>query len=291
MSTIAAFIKRHALWTYYVLTVVISWGGVLIVAGPNRIPATPDEFNSLFPLALLGLLGGPAIAGLLVTLVVHGRAGLRELFSRLRTSRVGPRWYAVALLAAPLVMAAVPLALSLAWPEYLPRIFTAADKVSLLAMGISAGLLGGFLEELGWTGFAIPEFRKARSVLATGLIVGCLWGAWHILMNIWSSGNSSRALATTLFLHSFIFSVGILPAYRVLMVWVHDRTRSLLLAMLMHMALIVGNVLFVPGAIGEMPGPIWSLATAVAMWIVVGGVLVANRGTLAARRQNEGRAS
>jgi membrane protease YdiL (CAAX protease family) len=291
MSTIGAFIKRHSLWTYYVLTFGISWGGILIVAGPDRIPATPDEFNSLFPLALLGLLGGPAIAGLLVTLVVYGRAGLRELFSRLRTSSVGPRWYGVALLTAPLVMAAVPLALSFGWPEYLPRIFTSADKVSLLATGISAGLLGGFLEELGWTGFAIPEFRKSRSLLATGLIVGCLWGAWHILMNIWSSGDSSGTLATTLFLHSFIFSVGILPAYRVLMVWVYDQTRSLLLAMLMHMALIVGNVLFVPQAIGEVPGPIWSLVTAVAMWIIVGVVLAANRGQPQARAQTEAPAS
>ncbi len=45
--------------------------------------------------------------------------------------------------------------------------------------GIAVGLVVPFFEELGWTGFAIPELGKRYGILTTGLIVGLLWGAWH----------------------------------------------------------------------------------------------------------------
>jgi membrane protease YdiL (CAAX protease family) len=280
MTSIEAFAKRHPVLTYYGLTFAISWGGIFIVVGPGGIPATPEKFTRLFPVVLPALLGGPSVACVLLTALIHGRSGLAELLSRLVRWRVQVRWYAVALLTAPLLMMAIPLALSLLFSEFMPRIFVADNKASLLAIGIGAGLMGGFLEELGWTGFAIPRLRLRYGVLNTGIIVGFLWGAWHILMNFWTSGKSSGALDLALFLHSFIFSVGILPAFRVLMVWDYDRTGSLMVAMLMHMSLIIANVLFVPEVIAGAPGVIWSLVITAALWIVVAAVAVANGGNL-----------
>jgi membrane protease YdiL (CAAX protease family) len=68
-------------------------------------------------------------------------------------------WYVVALLTAPLVHTVVLLALSLTSPVFLPGIVTASDKVPFLLVGTAPGLLVGFLEELGWTGFALPRLR------------------------------------------------------------------------------------------------------------------------------------
>ncbi len=56
--------------------------------------------------------------------------------------RVGARWYAVALLPAPLVATAVLLALSLTSPVYLPGIVTTGDKATLVLTGIAVGLVG-----------------------------------------------------------------------------------------------------------------------------------------------------
>jgi membrane protease YdiL (CAAX protease family) len=280
MTTITAFINRHPVLTYYALTFALSWGGVLLViGGPGGIPATPQQFETLFPFVILALLAGPSVSGILLTGLVYGRVGLRELLSRLLRWRVGARWYAVALLTAPLLMTAIPLALSLLFPEFLPGIVTTDDKASLLLLGIAAGLAAGIFEELGWTGFAIPRLRLRYGVLTTGLIVGFLWGAWHFLVNFWSSGSPSGALSLALLLHSVLFSVGILPAFRVLMVWVYDRTGSLLVAMLMHASLTTSNVIFVPLATG-VPLVTWSLVLAAALWTVVAAVAVANRGQL-----------
>ena len=96
---------------------------------------------------------------------------------------MGARWYAVALLTAPLLFTAVSLALSLTSPEFLPSILTTTDKASVLLMGIFAGLMAGIFEELGWTGFAVPTLLRLRyGVLSTGLIVGVPWAVWHLLV-------------------------------------------------------------------------------------------------------------
>jgi membrane protease YdiL (CAAX protease family) len=196
MRSIKAFIKGHPVAIYFVIAFAISWGGILLVVGPGGFPGTPEQFETLLPLVGLAMLVGPPVAGILLTGFVHGRAGLHGLLSRLLRWRVGLRWYAVALLTAPLLMLTVtPLALSLLFPDFLPRIITSADKVSLVLFGIAMGLLAGIFEELGWTGFAVPTLRSRYGVLATGLIVGVLWGAWHLLVNIWSSGTTSGSIS------------------------------------------------------------------------------------------------
>ena len=221
MTAIKAFITRHSVLTYYALTFALSWGSVLIVVGPGGILGTKELSEALLPFVYLAMLIGPSVAGILLTGLVDGRAGFREFLSRLLRWRVGARWYAVALLTTPLLAASVLFALLLTSPVFLPGIFASDDKASLLLSGIAVGLVAGIFEELGWTGFATPGLRLRYGVLTTGLIVGVLWGAWHFLVAFWGSGNFSGAFSLPLFLPQFLFYVGVLPAYRVLMVWVY----------------------------------------------------------------------
>ena len=94
MSTINAFITRHAVVTYYALVFAISWGCALIVIGPGGFPGTTEEVHRLMPVVILAFLLGPALAGPLMTGLVYGTAERRELVSRLRRWRVAARWYA-----------------------------------------------------------------------------------------------------------------------------------------------------------------------------------------------------
>jgi membrane protease YdiL (CAAX protease family) len=282
MTTIRAFIKGHPLLSYYALVFIISWGGFLLVGGPGIFAGTNWQTDPLFPLAVAAMLLGPPVAGILLTGFVSGSAGYRELLSRLLRWRVGARWYAVALLTAPILMTATLFALSLRSPEYLPAIVTADDKVSPLLLGIAVGLGGGFLEELGWTGFAIPRMRLRHGVLGTGLIVGFLWTAWHLLSSLWVGGSSSGAVPPALFVSVGFFSTYLLP-YRVLMVWVYERTGSLLVAMLMHASLIASSLSgfgLVPAAISGVPFLALFLVFSAALWVVVAAVGVANGGHL-----------
>jgi membrane protease YdiL (CAAX protease family) len=172
--------------TFFILVFALQ-GGLYLIAflGTGFLGTGTEEPTSpadLGPLVYLSLLAGPlciALASILVIALAFGRAGLRDLRSRLFRWRVGVRWYAVALLTAPLLQTAILFAFSLTSQAFLPDIITAEDKASLLVGGLVAGLVAGFFEEIGWTGFATAELRKRHGVLATGLIVGLLWGVWH----------------------------------------------------------------------------------------------------------------
>ena len=139
------------------------------------------------------------------------------------------------------------------------------------------------MEELGWTGFATPTLLRQRyGVLATGLIVGVLWGVFHWPVNGWASVTFSGALpvAISLPLQLFFFTVAGLTAYRVLMVWVYDRTgESMLVVMLMH-ASLTASMIILPPVVTGVAFLTYNLVLTAVLWVVVGLVALANGGHL-----------
>jgi len=267
---ILRFIKRHPVPIYFGLAFVISWGGLLLaIDGPGNILRISEQFNTMLPLVIMAILAGPSLSGILLTAFVSGRTGFRDYSSRLSQWRVGIRWYAIALLAAPLLMAAIYLALSLFSPRFQLGVFTVGDKVSHLLMGLVTGIMAGFFEELGWTGFATPKLRQHYSILSTGLIIGLPWAIWHILPALWlgfASGTICGALSTASYLlDPFLFLV----ASRVLIVWVYDRTGgSLLMAMLMHMSLTSSARIITPVGIVGLPLMVFGITWAIVVWLL-----------------------
>ena len=275
MKTIKALIKSHPLLSYFALTFAISWGGMLLVIAVGGSGGVP----------MLAWVAGPPIAGIFLTGLLHGRPGFRDLFIKMRRWRVGARWYAVALLTAPLVFTAILLAFSLSSPEFLPRILTTSDTASVLLFGIGWGLIGGgFLEELGWTGFAVPTLlrRMRYGVLSTGLTVGVPWAVLHFLAFFYL-GRPSGAIPLAIFvpLDVFITVVG-MTAFRVLMVWVYDRSGgSLLVAgMLMHASYTAFTFILAPLTISGVAFLTVTFAEAAALWMVIAVVALVNHGHL-----------
>jgi membrane protease YdiL (CAAX protease family) len=279
MTTIVGLIKRHPVLSYFILTLLISWGSLLLIMGPRGFIGVSDVPPEQTPLLILGMLLGPTIAGLLMTGLMHGRSGFSELFARLRHWRVGVVWYLIAILTAPALVAGASLVLSPSSPGYVPSVVTSSEKVTLLVFGLVAGALVGIFEELGWTGFAIPRLRRRFGILATGVIVGLVWGLWHMPL-FTSSARTSQGFTAVLTLAVLLFSF--LPAFRVLMVWVYDRTGSLLVAMLMHLSqTATALILAIPATADQTV--VHDLVYAAGLWIFVGVIALANRGVLETR--------
>ncbi len=128
-------------------------------------------------------VGAPSIAALIVVGATGANGGLRDFVRRLRFSQglgVGQTvlWYATAFavmlvrnLCIPLILG-VPLA---SWQHYVMPSF---------ALVLLAGTFldqGGFLEEGGWRGFALPYLqRMSNSPLKVNLLLGVIWGLWHV---------------------------------------------------------------------------------------------------------------
>jgi membrane protease YdiL (CAAX protease family) len=276
VTEIEISIKRRPVVAYFAMTFVISWGGVLVLGAPYGMPTTREQFEAVYPIVFLPYLLGPVVSSLVLTGVIDGKAGFRALLSRLLRWRVEAGWYAVALLTAPLLVMVILLALALISPAFRPAILTTDDPLALLLTGVAVGLFGGgLLEEPGWTGFAVPRLRRRYGVFGTGLIVGAVWGVWHFLPTYWGSGDSAGQLSLALLLPPLFFYAAVLPAYRVLMVWVYERTESLLVAILMHASLTASTLFVLAPAVEGVFLFLYYLVLAAALWGIVRAVALA----------------
>lgn len=283
MEKVKTLTQKHAVLLYFVLTFAITWGCMAALVGPGGFPISEEQMEKMGPLVYVGMLIGPTAAAILLTGLESGKTGFKELWASLSKWRVGIRWYAVALFATPLLAVGLLLALSLVSHEFIPAVFTAENKAAFLLTNLVLGLMIGLFEEIGWIGFVVPRMRKHYSVLATGIIVGVLWGAWHFLP-FWES-NSFSAISPFFLLVIRLFLW--LPAYRVLMVWVYDRTGSLFVTILMHASLDAAMLSFPPAVLAGPALVAWILIWSVALWVLVAAIAWIRRSRVARQSLHE----
>jgi uncharacterized protein len=173
------------------------------------------------------LLGSnvPSALGIVLTAIVFGRGTLRKLLGRLLIWRVDPRWYLVVILGlAALAGGVVALNAFLGGPALSVDV-SLLSAVILLAFMIFPGSALG--EEIGWRGYALPRLQAGRSALNSSLILGVIWGFYHL--PLYFTGQPFRPLS--LFAPFVVSTI----ALSVILTWVYNSTGgSLLLVVLIH---------------------------------------------------------
>ena len=216
-------LQRHPLLWFFALCYAVAWAieTPLVILGADR--TSPALGLTLVLLASCV----PSAVGLAMVGVRHGRPGVRNLLRRLIKGRVGLRWY-LAVLLVPLIVP-VSIAVSVFLGAERPTIDrTVVGILVLLAFSIFPGSAMG--EELGWRGVALPGLQARHSALSASLIVGALWGFWHLPLFL--TGLESRPL--NLF-PAFFLSV---VATSVILTWMYNGTGgSLLIVVLAHATL------------------------------------------------------
>ena len=215
--------KRHPVASYFVLAYAITWLAWL----PDILGYRGDLGQILMMVAQFG----PAVAALI--LVAYTGASVRDWLRGLVRWRVGPWWYVVAL-GLPVALIAVQGAIFglLGYPLDVASI--PGRLVNFLPSAIVLALIAGLGEEPGWRGFALPRLEaRYAPALATALL-GFVWAMWHLPLVFvdprFPHGFTSVApqvlLAVltmlTIFFYAFFYT------------WVYNRTRSVLLCMLLH---------------------------------------------------------
>ncbi len=262
------FIKRYQVITFFILVFTISWVLIIILAGPGNIPIDPEQSKSLLPLLYVMMLVGPSAAGVLLIGLVYGKEGFRNFKTRLFRWRVGIHWYFVALLATPVLSSLILLTLSRISPEFNIAILNSEDKTTIILTGLMTGIMVGFFEETGWSGYIVPRLRLRYSIVNTGIIIGFIWGAWHFIL-FWEGNSFSKTLPLFILL-ARLFAW--LPPFRVLMVWILDRTGSLLIVIITHASLVFTTTVLVPMTLTGKNLLIWLIVWSLALWLLAGAI-------------------
>ncbi|WP_333106687.1 MULTISPECIES: CPBP family intramembrane glutamic endopeptidase [unclassified Microcoleus] len=122
---------------------------------------------------------GPALAAMIVSQVTHGKTGIRDLNKGLIRWRVSLIWYIVAVLGSAILLIvaqAVTKLLGLTVTIITPPVTLSPYVI----FGLGVNFLANTCEEIGWRGFALPHLQKRYNALIATLIVGILWGLWHL---------------------------------------------------------------------------------------------------------------
>jgi len=234
------------------------------------LPTTSRQFEEYGPIALLPCLFGPTLVSIFLTGIIYGKTGLSELKTRLLRWKVNIKWYALGILLIPSILLIMLFILSRFSSDFIPKVMNEKDKIDFVITGVLIGIFGGGLfEEIGWTGFVTPELRKKYSVFNTGLILGFFWALWHFLPVLWGSGDINGKLDWSLFAPGLFCHYTVLMTYRILIVWVNEKTDSIPVIILMHASLTTFANFILNISVGGAPLFIYYTILSISLWIII----------------------
>jgi hypothetical protein len=92
-------------------------------------------------------------------------------------------------------------------------------------------LIKGPVEEFGWRGFALPLLQRRLAPIWAGLLIGLIWGFWHLPAFLLSGMPQSAWSFTPFFFGSIALSVIVTPLF-------NQSRGSILLPFIFHFQLI-----------------------------------------------------
>ena len=278
-----AAITRHPLLAFFALAYGLSWlAWIPYVLSGNGIGVLPFTFPALLGTSqLLGVLPGaylgPVTAALVVTALAEGRAGLRAWRGRLFRFRVGWRWYAGVLVVVPVSILATTFVLPGAWEALRPvSLVLLLTYVPMLVVQIFTTALA---EEPGWRDFALPRLQARLGAVPGTVLLGLLWGGWHLPLFLTEWGGWPHVSWT----QPVLFIASCVPLSLV-MTWVFNRTgQSLPLVMLLHAGINSTYTLLWPALFPSLDtGSDTLLVQLIATTIATAVLIVVTRGRLGA---------
>jgi uncharacterized protein len=177
------------------------------------------------PVGVIMLLVGTFGPGLSATLIAgrEGKwAGIANLWKGLGIWRFGVWWILLSCALFPVLDIA-----ALFFYNYVGgAVVGVGSPVRWLRLLVINLPLGPLWEELGWRAFLLRKLQSKRNSLQASLVVGCVWGPWHLPL-YWNTSFEYK-----------IWFMLMAIALSVLFAWVFNRTHgSLVPITLMHSAL------------------------------------------------------
>jgi len=166
-------LTQRTLALFFGLTFLLGWGvPALALVFADQVEALFGELSGTHPVFMFAVYS-PAFAAIYLVWRHYGTGGLTSYFRRVTLWRMPGVWWTFLILGIPAV-------------KYLGAAINGVATVFpfdpwytvLPAMGVA--LVIGPIEEFGWRGFALPMLQRRFRPLWASLIVGAVWGLWHL---------------------------------------------------------------------------------------------------------------
>ena len=226
--------NKYPVSAYFITTFIISWLGAFILIAPKlfsrQVVSTTDGIL-MFPVMIVG----PVAASIILIKINQGKTGLRNLSLRMGKWKVSIKWYLFALITPPFLIQVTLI--------FLKTVVSSLYTPNFFALGFLFGIPAGSLEEIGWTGYAFPTMRMRYGFVKTSVLLGFIWGLWHLPVIDFLGAASPHGKYLIFFAIAFISAMA---AIRVMISWIYSKTNSIILAQVMHAVSTSSLVIFGP---------------------------------------------
>lgn len=165
----------HSFAPFLLISFGLAWAIIgLYVVFPESMGSIFGQLTGNHPLFYLAVYA-PAIAAFTLVARTGGRDGLQAFLGRALLWRCSAAWCAFLIVGVPLIF----IGGSAFRGKLLTEPFPFASVQALFVALILAAIKGP-IEEFGWRGFALPLLQRKFAPLWAGLILGVIWGLWHL---------------------------------------------------------------------------------------------------------------
>ena len=205
-----SFITRYQIIFFFVLTFIFSWF-------PWYAGIAPEVMAM-----------GPSIAAFIVVLVVGGRSGFVNLVRPFGRWRANLKLWAIAIFG-PAILYLIGLGVYLLMGGEAPPFIMIREELNLVPLYLVMVVLmpwnGPVGEEFGWRGYALPKLQNKYGPLIASLVIGTIWGIWH-LPSFFNPIGVVGAIAAQLGLGFIgIYMLGTI-ANSIFMTWLYNKTNN-----------------------------------------------------------------
>jgi len=205
-----SFIKQNQISIFFILTFVLSWF-------PWYAGIAPEVMAM-----------GPSIAAFIVALIVGGWRGFVDLLKPFGRWRASLGIWSLAIFG-PGILYLVGLGVHLLMGGEAPPFIMIREELNLLPLYLVLVVLmpwnGPIGEEFGWRGYALPQLQNKYGPLIASLVIGAVWGIWHLPDFFAPQGviGTLTAALGMIFLVPYVLGT---IANTVFMTWLYNKSKA-----------------------------------------------------------------
>lgn len=215
--------KTKKISVYLILTFGITWICWWLLALFTKNGSLSYGTPAFMILYLIGGLA-PTYTSFITIALIGEKGDMKKYLRQIFKVKVKIIWYLIALLL-PLMIHLLSFFISYLFDNSIV-LSTNVQAWYLIFPTFLTMIIGGGLEELGWRGIMLPELQKKLNATVSALIIGVVWGLWHLPL-FYINGVSQ-------YQGDFLIFVLTTVLFSFLYTWLYNNSKSILLCVFFH---------------------------------------------------------